>query len=118
MIFLLIFNSSTQYLSVVYPDSKCHQIKQKNSSFLFGSVALNFQTAGEGMDLNDGLFSQNGGCGYVLKPSFMREKEERFDPEMPQKRDDYHPVILTIQVETTETERRLHSVMNYLHRQH
>ncbi|XP_075333325.1 1-phosphatidylinositol 4,5-bisphosphate phosphodiesterase delta-4 isoform X2 [Odontesthes bonariensis] len=61
-------------------------------------VALNFQTAGEGMDLNDGLFSQNGGCGYVLKPSFMRDKEERFDPEMPQKRDDYHPVILTIQV--------------------
>uniref|UniRef100_A0A665T9F0 Phosphoinositide phospholipase C n=1 Tax=Echeneis naucrates TaxID=173247 RepID=A0A665T9F0_ECHNA len=34
-------------------------------------VALNFQTAGEGMDLNDGLFSQNGHCGYVLKPSFM-----------------------------------------------
>ncbi|XP_072235364.1 1-phosphatidylinositol 4,5-bisphosphate phosphodiesterase delta-4 isoform X1 [Leuresthes tenuis] len=61
-------------------------------------VALNFQTAGEGMDLNDGLFSQNGGCGYVLKPSFMREKQERFDPEIPQKRNDYHPVILTIQV--------------------
>ncbi|XP_039979082.1 1-phosphatidylinositol 4,5-bisphosphate phosphodiesterase delta-4 isoform X2 [Xiphias gladius] len=61
-------------------------------------VALNFQTAGEGMDLNDGLFSQNGCCGYILKPSFMREVENRFDPEMPQKRDGYQPVILNIQV--------------------
>ncbi|XP_049919206.1 1-phosphatidylinositol 4,5-bisphosphate phosphodiesterase delta-4 isoform X2 [Epinephelus moara] len=61
-------------------------------------VALNFQTAGEGMDLNDGLFSQNGSCGYVLKPGFMREAEKRFDPETPQKRDGYQPVVLTIQV--------------------
>ncbi|XP_033833374.1 1-phosphatidylinositol 4,5-bisphosphate phosphodiesterase delta-4 [Periophthalmus magnuspinnatus] len=61
-------------------------------------VALNFQTAGEGMDLNDGLFSQNGGCGYVLKPSFMREAERRFDPDNPQKLDGYQPLILTIQV--------------------
>uniref|UniRef100_A0A8C4IXJ8 Phosphoinositide phospholipase C n=1 Tax=Dicentrarchus labrax TaxID=13489 RepID=A0A8C4IXJ8_DICLA len=56
-------------------------------------VALNYQTAGEGMDLNDGLFSQNGNCGYVLKPSFMKEAEKRFDPETPQKRDGYQPVI-------------------------
>ncbi|XP_029370760.1 1-phosphatidylinositol 4,5-bisphosphate phosphodiesterase delta-4-like isoform X1 [Echeneis naucrates] len=61
-------------------------------------VALNFQTAGEGMDLNDGLFSQNGHCGYVLKPSFMREAEKRFDPEIPQKLDGYKPVTLSIQV--------------------
>lgn len=62
-------------------------------------VALNFQTAGEGMDLNDGLFSQNGRCGYVLKPSFMREVEKTFDPEMPQKLDGYNPVMLNIQVQ-------------------
>ncbi|KAJ0062500.1 hypothetical protein NL108_013940, partial [Boleophthalmus pectinirostris] len=61
-------------------------------------VALNFQTAGEGMDLNDGLFSQNGGCGYVLKPGFMREAERRFDPDNPQKLDGYQPLTLTIQV--------------------
>ncbi|XP_056287426.1 1-phosphatidylinositol 4,5-bisphosphate phosphodiesterase delta-4 isoform X2 [Pseudoliparis swirei] len=61
-------------------------------------VALNFQTAGEGMDLNDALFGLNGGCGYVLKPSFMREGEKRFDPEVPQQRDGYQPVVLTIQV--------------------
>lgn len=65
------------------------------------SVALNFQTAGEGMDLNDGLFRQNGSCGYALKPSFMRAAEKRFNPEAPQNRDGYQPVVLTIQVQTT-----------------
>lgn len=55
--------------------------------------------------MNDGLFSQNGGCGYVLKPSFMRDPEKRFDPDMPQQRDDYQPVVFTVQVETTEKER-------------
>lgn len=64
------------------------------------SVALNFQTAGEGMDLNDGLFRQNGNCGYVLKPSFMRVAEKTFDPETPHKRNNYKPVILTVQVQS------------------
>lgn len=64
------------------------------------SVALNFQTAGEGMDLNDGLFRQNGNCGYVLKPSFMRAAEKSFDPETPHKRDNYKPIILTVQVQS------------------
>ncbi|XP_057181972.1 1-phosphatidylinositol 4,5-bisphosphate phosphodiesterase delta-4 [Triplophysa rosa] len=61
-------------------------------------VALNFQTAGVEMDLNDGLFSQNGRCGYVLKPAFMRNTEKRFDLETPQNRDGYQPLSLYIQV--------------------
>ena len=65
--------------------------------FPFHTVALNFQTAGEGMDLNDGLFRQNNSCGYVLKPRFMREAE-KFDPETPHEREGYQPVVLTIQV--------------------
>jgi len=36
------------------------------------SVALNYQTACREMQLNQGLFQDNGGCGYVLKPEFMR----------------------------------------------
>jgi phosphatidylinositol phospholipase C, delta len=32
-------------------------------------VALNFQTPDTPLVLNDGLFRQSGGCGYVLKPS-------------------------------------------------
>ncbi|XP_071243600.1 1-phosphatidylinositol 4,5-bisphosphate phosphodiesterase delta-4-like [Salvelinus alpinus] len=61
-------------------------------------VALNFQTAGVEMDLNDGLFSQNGRCGYVLKPDFMRMSERRFDPEVPHNREGYRPLSLCIQV--------------------
>ncbi|CAP26450.1 Protein CBR-PLC-4 [Caenorhabditis briggsae] len=35
------------------------------------SVAMNFQTAGEELDLNAGLFRSNGNCGYVLKPGCL-----------------------------------------------
>ncbi|XP_067412349.1 1-phosphatidylinositol 4,5-bisphosphate phosphodiesterase delta-3 [Emydura macquarii macquarii] len=44
-------------------------------------VALNFQTPGWEMDLNHGRFLVNGGCGYVLKPSFLRSRRGSFDPE-------------------------------------
>ncbi|KAK1790154.1 hypothetical protein P4O66_014071 [Electrophorus voltai] len=43
-------------------------------------VALNFQTPCTEMDLNQGLFSQNGMCGYVLKPFFLRHRDSEFDP--------------------------------------
>ncbi|ROL43392.1 1-phosphatidylinositol 4,5-bisphosphate phosphodiesterase gamma-2 [Anabarilius grahami] len=36
-------------------------------------VALNFQTADKFMQLNNALFSLNGGTGYVLKPEWMRD---------------------------------------------
>ncbi|XP_039462324.1 1-phosphatidylinositol 4,5-bisphosphate phosphodiesterase delta-4 isoform X1 [Oreochromis aureus] len=93
---------NSRQLSRVYPSGFRTDSSNFNPQEMWNAgcqiVALNFQTAGEGMDVNDGLFSQNGCCGYVLKPSFMREADIRFDPEMPQKRDDYHPVVLTIQV--------------------
>jgi len=34
-------------------------------------VALNYQTPGLPMQLNDSLFRLNGSCGYVLKPAYM-----------------------------------------------
>lgn len=50
---------------------------RKNSAFWLWpfsvSVALNYQTPGLMMNLNDGKFLENGGCGYVLKPAVMRE---------------------------------------------
>ncbi|KFM04636.1 1-phosphatidylinositol 4,5-bisphosphate phosphodiesterase delta-4, partial [Aptenodytes forsteri] len=61
-------------------------------------VALNFQTAGMEMDLCDGLFSQNGRCGYVLKPPFMRDEETLFNPSDPSSREGPGPITLTIQV--------------------
>lgn len=66
--------------------------------FLFTKVALNFQTAGLEMDLNDGLFRQNGCCGYVLKPDFMRDANTQFSPDKPEERQGYKPLRLSIQV--------------------
>ncbi|KAM6163115.1 1-phosphatidylinositol 4,5-bisphosphate phosphodiesterase delta-3 [Rhynchocyon petersi] len=46
-------------------------------------VALNFQTPGYEMDLNAGRFLVNGQCGYVLKPTYLRQRDTTFDPECP-----------------------------------
>lgn len=34
-------------------------------------VALNYQTGCKEMQLNQGKFADNGGCGYILKPNFL-----------------------------------------------
>ncbi|KAM6169489.1 1-phosphatidylinositol 4,5-bisphosphate phosphodiesterase delta-1 isoform 2-T2 [Rhynchocyon petersi] len=43
-------------------------------------VALNFQTPGLEMDLYQGRFQDNGACGYVLKPDFLRDPNSTFNP--------------------------------------
>nr|XP_020460174.1 1-phosphatidylinositol 4,5-bisphosphate phosphodiesterase delta-1-like isoform X2 [Monopterus albus] len=43
-------------------------------------VALNFQTACTGMDVNQGRFMVNGKSGYILKPAYMRDVATEFDP--------------------------------------
>ncbi|XP_034444627.1 1-phosphatidylinositol 4,5-bisphosphate phosphodiesterase zeta-1-like [Hippoglossus hippoglossus] len=43
-------------------------------------VALNFQSLGLPMDLNNGRFQDNGGCGYTLKPAVLMSSETSFDP--------------------------------------
>uniref|UniRef100_A0A672P0A2 Phosphoinositide phospholipase C n=1 Tax=Sinocyclocheilus grahami TaxID=75366 RepID=A0A672P0A2_SINGR len=44
-------------------------------------VALNFQTPGKEMDLNQARFLPNGKCGYILKPEFQRDPASQFDPK-------------------------------------
>ncbi|XP_051980370.1 1-phosphatidylinositol 4,5-bisphosphate phosphodiesterase delta-4 [Xyrauchen texanus] len=89
-------------LSRVYPSGLRTDSSNFNPQDMWNAgcqiVALNFQTAGVDMDLNDGLFSQNGRCGYVLKPAFMRSTEKRFDPEFPQNRDEFQPLSLSVKV--------------------
>uniref|UniRef100_A0A3B3ZYE2 Phosphoinositide phospholipase C n=1 Tax=Periophthalmus magnuspinnatus TaxID=409849 RepID=A0A3B3ZYE2_9GOBI len=41
-------------------------------------VALNQQTPGAMLDLHRGRFSQNGGCGFVLRPAVMRDEVSYF----------------------------------------
>ncbi|KAM9169311.1 1-phosphatidylinositol 4,5-bisphosphate phosphodiesterase zeta-1 [Pangshura tecta] len=43
-------------------------------------VALNFQTPGLQMELQNGKFMDNGRCGYLLKPEFMRDSATQFNP--------------------------------------
>lgn len=52
---------------------------RSNSVLCCFAVALNFQSLGFAMDLNDGRFQDNGGCGYVLKPALLTSSES-FDP--------------------------------------
>jgi hypothetical protein len=42
-------------------------------------VALNYQTHDRGMRLNQIKFSENGRCGYLLKPERLRNKEQQID---------------------------------------
>eukprot|EP00117_Sycon_ciliatum_P050371 scpid106795/ scgid2199/ Inactive phospholipase C-like protein 1; Phospholipase C-deleted in lung carcinoma; Phospholipase C-related but catalytically inactive protein len=62
----------------VYPAG--HRIDSSNLNPVTGwncgtqMVALNYQTPGVAMDLNRAMFTQNGNCGLVLKPEFLRER--------------------------------------------
>ena len=42
-----------------------------NLIFSFVSVAMNYQTEGRMLELNQAKFSINGNCGYILKPKCM-----------------------------------------------
>ncbi|XP_067459092.1 1-phosphatidylinositol 4,5-bisphosphate phosphodiesterase delta-4 [Thunnus thynnus] len=93
---------NTKQLSRIYPGGLRTDSSNYNPQDMWNVgcqiVALNFQTAGLEMDLNDGLFKQNGCCGYVLKPDFMRDGNTQFSPEKPEERQDYKPLRLSIKV--------------------
>ncbi|XP_023125936.1 1-phosphatidylinositol 4,5-bisphosphate phosphodiesterase delta-4 isoform X1 [Amphiprion ocellaris] len=93
---------NTRQLSRIYPSGLRTDSSNYNPQEIWSMgcqiVALNFQTAGLEMDLNDGLFRQNGCCGFVLKPEFMRDATSQFSPEKPEGRQGYKPLRLSIQV--------------------
>ncbi|KDN52167.1 PLC-like phosphodiesterase [Tilletiaria anomala UBC 951] len=71
------------HLSRIYPSMSSIARLHQSANFLphhlwaIGCqlVALNWQTADLGMELNQAMFIRNGRCGYVLKPEGLREKE-------------------------------------------
>ncbi|XP_077567745.1 1-phosphatidylinositol 4,5-bisphosphate phosphodiesterase zeta-1-like isoform X1 [Stigmatopora nigra] len=73
-----------RFLSRIYPAGSRTSSSNYNPQEFWnvGSqlVALNFQSPGLPMDLNDGRFQDNGGCGYVLKPPVLMTSERSFDP--------------------------------------
>ncbi|XP_017505055.3 1-phosphatidylinositol 4,5-bisphosphate phosphodiesterase delta-4 isoform X1 [Manis javanica] len=78
---------NTWQLSRVYPSGLRTDSSNYNPQELWNAgcqmVAMNMQTAGLEMDICDGFFHQNGGCGYVLKPDFLRDAQSSFHPEKP-----------------------------------
>ncbi|XP_013409003.1 inactive phospholipase C-like protein 2 [Lingula anatina] len=71
-------NHNKRFLSRVYPNGARVDSGNYNPQDMWNCgcqlVALNYQTGGLMMDLYDGKFAQNGGCGYVIKPAIMREE--------------------------------------------
>ncbi|XP_053555808.1 1-phosphatidylinositol 4,5-bisphosphate phosphodiesterase delta-3 [Bombina bombina] len=72
-------------LSRIYPDGLRANSSNYSPQEMWNAgcqlVALNFQTPGYKMDLNRGRFQDNGLCGYVLKPEFLRREDSDFNPE-------------------------------------
>ncbi|XP_034047726.1 1-phosphatidylinositol 4,5-bisphosphate phosphodiesterase zeta-1-like [Thalassophryne amazonica] len=73
-----------RFLSRIYPSGARLSSSNYNPQEFWniGSqlVALNFQSLGSHMDLHDGRFQDNGGCGYTLKPPVLMSSQEHFDP--------------------------------------
>ncbi|XP_012688878.1 1-phosphatidylinositol 4,5-bisphosphate phosphodiesterase delta-3-A isoform X2 [Clupea harengus] len=93
---------NTRQLSRIYPSGQRVGSSNYNPQDMWNGgcqiVALNFQTLGEAMDLNQGRFLVNGGCGYALKPSFLRQANSEFNPENTGVGPGHNPVLLTIRV--------------------
>ncbi|XP_039987888.1 1-phosphatidylinositol 4,5-bisphosphate phosphodiesterase zeta-1-like isoform X1 [Xiphias gladius] len=79
-----------KFLSRIYPAGSRTSSSNYNPQEFWnvGSqlVALNFQSLGLPMDLNDGRFQDNGGCGYILKPAVLMSSQRSFDPGCSQHR--------------------------------
>ncbi|XP_053569744.1 1-phosphatidylinositol 4,5-bisphosphate phosphodiesterase delta-1 isoform X2 [Bombina bombina] len=89
-------------LSRIYPDGKRTDSSNYNPVDMWNVgcqiVALNFQTPGEEMDVYQGRFRDNGFCGYVLKPQFLRDKQTKFNPKSIQPGEWWTPKQLHVMV--------------------
>ena len=79
VLFVLLCCESCQHVNTVLAFiviAVVSEISQSSNENLMHvvAVALNYQTCGLMMDLSDGRFMQNGGCGYILKPAVMRDE--------------------------------------------
>ncbi len=96
-----ILQFSREQLIRVYPEgsrinsSNYHPMHMWNCGAQL--VALNYQTKDKPMQLNHAKFQENGNCGYVLMPDYMRS--EHFDAhERPTEMEPFSPVVLTVKV--------------------
>mmetsp|Transcript_20162 Transcript_20162/g.57833 ORF Transcript_20162/g.57833 Transcript_20162/m.57833 type:complete len:882 (+) Transcript_20162:131-2776(+) len=78
----IVYNQT--HMSRTYPAGKRVDSSNYNPMLAWATgcqmVALNFQTSDAALRINDGRFRENGGCGYILKPSMLMMKERDIDP--------------------------------------
>ncbi|OCT73826.1 hypothetical protein XELAEV_18032790mg, partial [Xenopus laevis] len=93
---------NTRQLTRIYPDGMRTDSSNYNpvDTWNVGCqiVALNFQTPCAEMDVYQGRFQDNGACGYVLKPQFLRQSDSRFNPRSIQDGEWWTPKKLHIMV--------------------
>ncbi|XP_071027822.1 1-phosphatidylinositol 4,5-bisphosphate phosphodiesterase delta-3-A-like [Oncorhynchus clarkii lewisi] len=98
----LFVRHNSRQLSRIYPSGQRLQSSNYDPQDMWNGgcsmVALNFQTPGEQMDLNQGRFLPNGRCGYVLKPSFLCSPSSSFNPEITGGGPGHIPTQLTIRI--------------------
>ncbi|XP_072224596.1 1-phosphatidylinositol 4,5-bisphosphate phosphodiesterase delta-3-A-like [Leuresthes tenuis] len=98
----LFVRHNSRQLSRIYPSGQRLQSSNYDPQEMWNCgcqmVALNFQTPGEQMDLNQGRFLPNGRCGYILKPSFLCSSTSSFNPENTGGGPGHTPTQLTIRI--------------------
>ncbi|XP_043939324.1 1-phosphatidylinositol 4,5-bisphosphate phosphodiesterase delta-1-like isoform X2 [Protopterus annectens] len=107
---------NTRQLSRTYPAGLRTDSSNYNPISLWNVgcqiVALNFQTSGAEMDLYQGKFQDNGHAGYVLKPSFLRERNSSFDPRSVSKGKWMRPKTLHVMVISAQQLPKVNSKKN------
>ncbi|XP_032219310.2 inactive phospholipase C-like protein 2 isoform X2 [Nematostella vectensis] len=95
-------NYNKRCLSRIYPSGKRVGSSNYNPQDMWNCgcqlVALNYQTPGIMMHVNSGKFLENGECGYVLKPSVMRDEIAYFNPNTKDAIPGISPQIVQIKV--------------------
>ncbi|KNC83877.1 hypothetical protein SARC_03902 [Sphaeroforma arctica JP610] len=68
----------------IYPAARRVDSSNYDPTWFWGvgcsMVSLNFQNPDKHMQLNNGFFVSNGGCGYILKPPQLRSINSTFNP--------------------------------------
>ncbi|XP_031651071.1 inactive phospholipase C-like protein 2 [Oncorhynchus kisutch] len=95
-------NYNKRFLSRVYPSTMRIDSSNMNPQDLWKCgcqiVAMNYQTPGLMMDLNIAWFRQNGNCGYVLRPTIMRQEVSYFSANTRESVPGVSPQLLHVKV--------------------
>ncbi|XP_067871822.1 1-phosphatidylinositol 4,5-bisphosphate phosphodiesterase delta-1a isoform X2 [Heterodontus francisci] len=114
---------NARQLSRIYPAGRRTDSSNYNPIDMWNAgcqiVALNFQTPGKEMDINQSKFLDNGFSGYNLKPKYLREKKPTFDPKNIQKgawlnRKKLHVMVISAQQLPKSNRMKISSIVDPL----